>query len=175
MRLFIAIELDQNIKNSLFNIQNHMKKIGVNGNFTPIDNTHITLAFIGDYPDPDYVLDVMDNTSFDSFNLSLHGFGNFGNIWWVGLSKSEELQSYVKQLRQCLYEAGIPFDRQKFSPHITLIRKAYYSKGIPRINVPKTKMNVNKISLYRSDRGKNGMIYTELGSTPATGLEPVHQ
>ena len=164
MRLFIAIELDQNMKNALLEIQGYMRRSGMKGNFTPIDNTHITLAFIGEYSDPEYVLDVMNETSFDSFNISLQGFGNFGDLWWAGLSKSDELQSYVKQLRHRLSEADIPYDRKKLSPHITLVRKAYYLKGVPKVNVPKTAMTVKKISLYRSDRGKNGMIYTELGS-----------
>ena len=164
MRLFIAIELDQNMKNALLEIQGYMRRSGMKGNYTPIDNTHITLAFIGDYPDPEYVLDVMNETSYDSFNISLQGFGNFGDLWWAGLSKSDELQHYVKQLRHRLSEADIPYDRKKFSPHITLVRKAYCLKGVPNVNVPKTTMTVKKISLYRSDRGKNGMIYTELGS-----------
>ena len=164
MRLFIAIELDQNMKNALLEIQGYMRRSGMKGNFTPIDNTHITLAFIGEYSDPKYVLDVMNEASFDSFNISLQGFGNFGDLWWAGLSRSDELQSYVKQLRHRLSEADIPYDRKKFSPHITLVRKAYCLKGVPKVNVPKTTMTDKKISLYRSDRGKNGMIYTELGS-----------
>ena len=56
MRLFIAIKLEPNIKNALLEIQGNMKKAGVTGNYTAIDNTHITLTFIGDYPDPDYAI-----------------------------------------------------------------------------------------------------------------------
>ena len=82
MRLFIAIELEPNIKNALLEIQGNMKKAGVTGNYTSIDNTHITLAFIGDYPDPDYVLQAMENVSFKPFNISLKGLGNFGDLWW---------------------------------------------------------------------------------------------
>ena len=61
-------------------------------------------------------------------------------------------------------DAEIPYDRKKFSPHITLIRKAVCRKGMPGISIPHKSMTVNKITLYRSDRGKHGMIYTELGS-----------
>ena len=163
MRLFIAIELNKDMKVALLEMQSSMKRSGMKGNFTPIDNTHITLAFIGEYPDPDYVLDAMNKTSFSSFNISLQGFGNFGDLWWAGLSKSEELQSYVRQLRHCLTEADIPYDRKKFSPHITLVRKAYCPKGTPKVYVPEVTMEVNSISLYRSDFGKNRMVYTEMG------------
>ena len=30
-----------------------MKKQNITGNYTPIDNTHITLAFFGEYPNPE--------------------------------------------------------------------------------------------------------------------------
>ena len=164
MRLFIAIELEPNIKNTLLEIQYNMKKAGVTGNYTAIENTHITLAFIGDYPDPDYVLQAMSNVSFKPFNITLKGFGNFGDLWWAGLDSSEELRTVVKSLRHFLSDAGIPYDKKKFSPHITLIRKAVWRKGMPGISIPHKTMTVNKITLYRSDRGKHGMIYTEIGS-----------
>ena len=164
MRLFIAIELEPNIKNALLEIQGNMKKAGVTGNYTAIDNTHITLAFIGDYPDPDYVLQAMENVSFKPFNISLKGFGNFGDLWWAGLDNSEELRTVVRSLRHYLSDAEIPYDRKKFSPHITLIRKVVCRNGMPGISIPHKSMTVNKITLYRSDRGKHGMIYTELGS-----------
>ena len=163
MRLFIAIELEPNIKNALLKIQGDMKKAGVTGNFTAIDNTHITLAFIGDYPNPDYVLQAMENVSFEPFNITLDGFGCFGDLWWAGLDNSDELRAVVRSLRHFLSNAEIPYDRKKFSPHITLIRKAVCRKGMPGITVPHKTMTVNKITLYRSDRGKHGMIYTELG------------
>ena len=54
-------------------------------------------------------------------------------------------------------------------PHITLLRNVDNTKGVPETNVPAVSMTVDSISLFRSDRGKNGMIYTEIGSVSATG------
>ena len=166
MRLFIAIELEPNIKNALLEIQGNMKKAGVTGNYTSIDNTHITLAFIGDYPDPDYVLQAMENVSFKPFNISLKGLGNFGDLWWAGLDNSEELKAVVRALRHYLSDAEIPYDRKKFSPHITIIRRAHGRlEDVPAEELEPyfgTSMTVDHISLMRSDRGKNRMIYSEL-------------
>ncbi|MBR6444724.1 MAG: RNA 2',3'-cyclic phosphodiesterase, partial [Firmicutes bacterium] len=65
-----------------------------------------------------------------------------------------------------LADAGIPFDRKKFTPHITLIRRAkQVSKPSPRSRAAAggtAEMTVDHISLMRSDRGKTGMVYTEL-------------
>ncbi len=72
--------------------------------------------------------------------------------------------SYVKRLRKTLSDHGIPFDRKRFNPHITLVRKAVCNKGLPAVSIHKKEMLVERVSLMRSDRGKHGMIYTEICS-----------
>ena len=71
----------------------------------------------------------------------------------------------MKRLRRALAESGIPFDRKKFSPHITLIREASFNRnrGFPGVTVPDISMKADRVSLMRSDRAKSGMIYTEIG------------
>lgn len=163
MRLFIAIQFNQSIRDSLLSVQNELKKNGVRGNYTKPDNLHLTPAFIGEYSYPDRILEVIESVPFTEFPLRLDGIGSFGELWWIGIEKSDALAAYVRSLRHALSEADIPFDPKKFSPHITLIRKPEYGKrGMPGITVPQASMTVDHISLMRSDRGKNGMIYTEL-------------
>jgi len=161
MRLFIAIKLNPDLRNTLTDVQQHLIRRGIRGNYTNTDNLHITLAFIGDYDEPDFVTEVISEVPFSPFPISLSALGHFGDLWWVGIRDNVELASYVKRLHQALYEAGIPFDKKKFSPHITLIRKAIGT--LPVVSVPQTTMNVDHISLMRSERGSNGMIYTEIG------------
>ena len=161
MRLFIAIKLNSELRNALTDVQKHLIRRGVSGNYTNTDNLHITLAFIGEYDEPDFVTEVISEVPFSPFPISLSTLGHFGNLWWVGLDDNDELGSYVKRLRKALSEAGIPFDKKKFSPHITLIRKAIGT--LPAVSVPKTVMSVDHISLMRSERGPKGMIYTEIG------------
>ena len=167
MRLFIAIRFNDEILGALEEIQDEMKMRGVRGNYTRPENLHLTLAFIGEYPDPEYVKELIRRVKFRSFKLGLQGMGSFGSrLWWVGLTESAEMKSAVRQLRRLLADAGIPFDRKKFNPHITLVRKPEVPKGLPEgpvpVEVPGAEMTVERISLMRSDRGKNGMIYTEL-------------
>ena len=42
-------------------------------------------------------------------------------------------------------------------------------RALPGIAPEPASMTVNEISLMRSDRGRNGMIYTELGTLEADG------
>ncbi len=59
----------------------------------------------------------------------------------------------------------IPVDRKRFLPHITLIRKA--SRDAAGIPITPETMTVRTISLMSSKRGRNGMIYTEVGTIEA--------
>ena len=160
MRLFIAILFEENIINALTHFQNDLKAKGVKGNYSRRENLHITLAVIGEYGNPDEVMDAIEQVDFKPFDIRLEGVGHFGDLFWVGIEDNPELKGYVKRLRRALSDNGIPYDRKKFSPHITLIRK-YYCRGgkvIPVLDMPKGKMTATRVSLMKSERGKNGMI-----------------
>ena len=167
MRLFIAVNLSDEMKDSLIRMQNALYDRGARGNYTPEENLHLTLAFIGEYPDAQPVLDALSAVAFRPFELSLEGMGRFGDLWWAGMRDSVPLTAVVRRLRRALAENGIPFDKKRFSPHITLLRKA--SGALPGIAPEPASMTVTALSLMRSDRGRNGMIYTELGSVEADG------
>ena len=165
MRLFIAIQFEENILDALTDFQADLKSQGVSGNYTKRENLHITLAFIGDYGNPDEVLDAMEQVNFRPIEISLDGVGSFVELFWVGLADNPQLTGYVKRLRRELAEQGIPFDKKRFSPHITLIRK-YSCRGgreIPVSDPPKGSMAATRVSLMRSERGKNGRSIQRLG------------
>ena len=143
------------MRDALVDLQNDMRAQRVTGSFTPEENLHLTLAFIGDYPDPEDV----PLPAFTPFELKLSGYGSFGDLWWAGIGKSPALEACVRRLRRALSDEGIPFDRKAFSPHITLVRRA---AGRPALTVPEINMTVDHISLMRSERGRHGMIYTEV-------------
>ncbi len=147
-------------------MQNDLYDAGIRGNWTKEENLHLTLAFIGEYPDPDRVMEILESVSFDPIPLSITGIGSFGDLWWAGISESEELNTAVRRIRHALADAGIPFDRKKFRPHVTLLRNAS-AAVFPQIEIPDVSMQVSEISLMRSERGKHGMKYTEVQSFEA--------
>lgn len=143
--------------------QDEFRRRGVRGNYTPAQNLHLTLAFIGEYPEPADVLRAMDGVPFPPVDLRLKGLGAYGDLWWLGLERCEALEGYVRRLRHALAEAGIPFDRKRFSPHITLVRRAVPPpRGRLEIEAPAARMRSERAVLMRSERGKNGMIYTPI-------------
>ena len=171
MRLFIAIPLSNEMKRRVAEVQDMFRSHSVRGNYTPAENLHITLAFIGEYHDPDEVMDALSRVSFQPFSLSMDHIGCFGELWWTGFENSDELEVLAGKVRRVLAEAGIPFDRKKFKAHVTILRKpVYMGKRMGAVEFEPARMRVEKISLMRSDRGKHGMIYTELGTMMA---EPI--
>ncbi|MBQ6466153.1 MAG: RNA 2',3'-cyclic phosphodiesterase [Oscillospiraceae bacterium] len=169
MRLFLAILPDPDMRDALCAVQHELRRRGVEGNFTRPENLHLTLAFIGDYPDPDAVLEALSELRFEPFSLALDGLGAFGELWWAGLRGNEALDALVRRLRRALGDAGIPFDRKSFLPHITLVRKAQLRRGtkLGELPLPAAETRAARVSLMLSTRGKSGMIYTELGAVGA--------
>lgn len=176
MRLFLAISMEGAIKEALLSLQNHWKHLGVRGHFVPAYNLHLTMAFIGEHGNPDDVLDATSTVSFRPFNIHLDGAGKFHDTYWVGVKADDALFSCVRQIRHALAESGIPYDRKKFAPHITLVRKANFPGSFETLlkHLPSGSMEVHEILLMRSDRGKNGMIYTPIGRlVPLTGSKKI--
>ena len=161
MRLFIAIQLPDPMKKALVNMMHELKKQGVEGNYVPAQNLHMTLAFIGEYDDPARIKEVISRVPVPEFRMSLSDMGNFGNILWAGVKGNQKLKAYVKDLRSALDAEGIPFDRDKFVPHITLIRK-YTAKRSYKVSMPKAEMMVKRASLMKSEQKNGKAVYKEV-------------
>ncbi len=169
MRLFIAIPLSNEMRSAIQNMQDAFRWQSVSGNYSPVENLHITLAFIGEYPDPDEVLDALSDVTFEPFTITMDKVGCFDDLWWTGLAESRELENLVKSVRHVLADAGIPYDKKKFKAHITFLRRAAFpeERRASHLSMPPVSMEVTKFSLMLSTRGKKGMIYTELGAVEA--------
>ena len=116
MRLFIAIQLSDGIRNSLSAVQTYLRDHGVRGNYTKLENLHLTLAFIGKYSDPDFALEVIRSVPFTSFPLRIEGFGSFGDLYWCGIGANDSLIAYVKRLRRALARMASPSTERNFHP-----------------------------------------------------------
>ncbi len=165
MRLFIAICFDEEMLDSLNEIQDDLIRNGVKGNYISRENLHMTLAFIGDYDDPEQIEGVLKKVPLRSFSVKLTGFRPFKDMFFAEFEKNDSLREYVKRLRQALLDEEIPFDRKKFMPHVTLVRKADCTRGKEFLQQfqESESMRVSGISLMNSERGKKGMVYKEIG------------
>ena len=161
MRLFIAIQLSEKMRKALVSCLHDLKKQGVEGNYVPAQNLHLTLAFIGEYRDPEQVKRILASVPLPAFRLALSEKGNFGNILWAGVKGNQKLKTYVRDLRAALKNAGIPFEDDRFTPHITLIRKVS-ARSPYQVHLPKAEMEVKRASLMKSETNNGKVTYREV-------------
>ncbi len=169
MRIFIALQPTHAFRDALASLQDRLRAAGVTGRYLAPSNLHLTLAFIGMWPeDITGLLPIVR----EPFPVTLSHAGVFpkANVLWAGVEPSEALDRAARHVRQALSEAEIPFDKQDFNPHITLARKPSVPEHVTlsEIKVPQATMMVKEICLYRSDHGENGMEYTVIGRSKKT-------
>lgn len=170
MRLFIALLPGEEFRRALVSLQAELRRRGLSGSYAAPENLHLTLAFLGELPGPEPVLELMDHLRARPVELRLDRIGAFEDTWWAGVREDPALLALARQLRYRLAEAGLPFDRKSFLPHITLARRASWL-GPPSLPAPEAVMLADRVSLMRSTPGKQGMLYTELASVLLTGKE----
>ncbi len=171
MRVFFAVEFEEEIKERLYSLQQEIKKYCSGGNFTHKENFHLTLRFIGEQ-NPGQVEKLirvlhMAAAGTNSFQLKFDRLGAFskGNrkIIWTGLEKSYELQQLYHRLEAALGKEGYPGEGRNYSPHITLVRETRLAEDIPdidKIRFGKLAVKVNSISLMESKRVNDKLTYT---------------
>ncbi len=172
MRLFIAACLDDDVRNTLIEVQNGLKVKKLKARYTKPENLHMTVAFIGDYGNPEAVIDVLETVQFTSIETTFEGLQVHRDMIFARLIETPQIVTTVKRVRRALADAGITFDRKRFMAHITLARGVEFpirtepdSSPCISANIPKDlRVRISKIALFMSEFTKNGMLYTELGS-----------
>ena len=170
MRLFAALQPSDILLEALSDLQNRLRMAGVAGRYLDPAGLHLTLAFIGEWPDD--VTAVLPSVE-EPFPVTLSGIGVFrqAKVLWAGVEPSAPLNGLAALVRQKLRSAGIPYDPQDFNPHITLIRKPVLpDEGLlSEIRPLPAVMTVRRVCLYRSERREEGMAYTVIGRTNGQG------
>jgi RNA 2',3'-cyclic 3'-phosphodiesterase len=172
MRLFIAVELpDEVIKHFSF-LQSKLKSSEVDQTFSW--HQHITLKFLGNLDSADEVVELLKNISFDAFEVSLSKSGVFPSedivrVVWVGVEPENPLIELQKKIEDVLHPLNIRNDHP-FNPHITLSRvkfvkdKVEFKKILHSLHPEPIKFKVDSFKLIKSDLTPMGPIYTVLAS-----------
>jgi 2'-5' RNA ligase len=184
MRCFIAIDIDDQIRKGLSDLQDELrKKVDIRKGdvkWVRPELTHLTLKFLGEIKD-EQVVEVCNITKdvasrHKRFELDIESVGQFGGrsarVMWIGTGQgSDELLQLQEDLEQQLDIAGWPKDTRKFSAHLTLCRirssKAGYELSRLSGQYQAYKlgtMPAYDVSVYQSELTPQGPIYTTMGS-----------
>lgn len=168
LRLFIGIEIPEYIAIELFPLQ-----CGLDGaKFSPRENLHITLRFIGDL-DEDKITDLdteLAKIHQAPFDISLKSVDFFGkdkpNSIHALVVNNNELSLLAQRCENACRKLGHEPETRKYMPHITL---AYTKRTVMLKNVLEWKarnslfksdsFTIDRFYLYSSHMGKNGSHY----------------
>lgn len=169
MRAFIALELPERFEDEVADLARLLGE-NIEGRFMRRDTYHLTLAFLGEVDDAARAsaMDAMDEAAegMGVIPLACDGLGKFGKprdaTLWLGVQRTEELESLAARLRDGLARRGVAFDSKPFRAHITLARRARIPKGqLPALPFPQPDEAV-RVTLFRSTLTHEGATYKPL-------------
>ena len=173
MRAFLALNLNEEIKNKYSNILRINEKTAELKKVSK-DKMHITLVFFDNIKEEQIELIKKEviNSSPTPFNINFENISYFTNkfkdinVIFVK-AVSEELENYVKTLRNKLDNIeNLKYDRKDFKSHLTLARlKRVYNNQKLKENIEEIEFTVssflaNSITLYKSDFVNYTEIFT---------------
>lgn len=179
-RTFIAVELDDDIRQRLVSLQESLGRVVTDVKWVEPQNLHVTLLFLGEVDDrelPRVCRVVQDELSErPAFSLSVEHVGCFGNArrprtLWVGVGEGvEELTEIHDALEIPMQDLGYRREERRFQPHITLgrVKGDRPSDALPaeldkRAEWTAGTQEVGEILIMGSELRKDGPVYVVIG------------
>ena len=172
MRLFLAVEVDETLKNQLDYLSHNIRRYTKKGRFTDRDNAHLTIRFLGEVhtDSVDKLIRAIDGTAkqVDPFILYLDSLGSFPkkqkHVLWVGVGgQTDKLVNLHDIMESELEKIGYQKEERPFNPHITIGRQIELIETLDdirsKICINKTQLDVNHLSLMESTRVEGKLVY----------------
>ncbi len=173
MRLFIACPLPEEVKRELRRQQEALIPRRDQIRWTPVEQLHLTLKFIGEVQDwwVNELGDTLDALcgEHSAFRLRLAEPGYFGSpdaprVLWTGLSgDTRRLCAFCDLLERDLDGAGLPRSEKRFKPHLTLGRVKQARPGLVRDLLAAAPLNLDcplrEVQLLSSVLKSSGAIH----------------
>src|SRR6266850_3016568 len=187
MRLFVAIDLESEIRERVSDFASGLKRTAPDVRWTLPQSWHITLKFIGEVP-PDRlpkIKEQLEKINAGPADIRVGGTGFFPNqrsarVFWAGVHGDSALAALAEAVDRSLGSIGIPFEERAFTPHLTLARSASTTRGSQSSASAKQQfaklqqqlekvpspdfgtMTAREFFLYQSQTSSKGAEYTKL-------------
>lgn len=202
MRTFVAVELPDAVKRSVIarqrRLQQQLREGGVADcvHWTPEDNLHLTLRFLGDTTDDQFTqltrLFTLAANCVPPFALAVQKLGCFPNfrrpnIVWLDFSGDlTPLLRLQQSIETAVQSAGFAPEARAYTPHLT-IGRAHKSAANPDLEragdvlrqlsltspqgsqSPASGFTVDHVAFVESDLRREGPVYTIRAQFPLAG------
>jgi RNA 2',3'-cyclic 3'-phosphodiesterase len=136
LRLFIAIELTNEIRSAVADLQGELRNAAPQAKWVRAENLHVTLKFLG-RAEPDKLVAIQNALGSlrnpEPGALHFQGLGFFPNekrprVFWMGM-KASNLPPLAEAIDRAMHKLGFPLETRPFAPHLTLAR--FEPAGLP--------------------------------------------
>lgn len=190
MRLFIALDIDDAIRERLARFVEGVRNFAPDARWVKPESLHVTLKFIGEQPDTalDKIKQALTTVLASTTEIKFGGYGFFptaksARVFWIGMEAGPELAAMAAAIDDEMSTLGIAKENRAFSPHLTLARAAggsgaprrqrgdrpnrafsYLQEKLSALPAPEFgTMTPRAFFLYQSQLSPKGSKYTKLG------------
>ena len=191
MRLFVGLDIPEDIRERMRTYVDDLKRHGAQAKWTNPDGWHITLKFIGWTKHDAEIRDTLKTISAPAFQIGFKGAGFFTpkqpRVFYAGIEAPAALAELAGTIDHALVTWGVEPEKRPYSPHLTFARTgsgrpagARSDRGAPTMKslqqlVERTRelqqpefgtMTANEFVLYLSELSPRGAKYTKLEKYP---------
>jgi len=191
MRVFIALEIDDAIRQRIQRFMEGVSGFAPDTRWVRPESLHVTLKFVGEKPieTVEEIKSALSNIRAESIEISFRGYGFFptakaARVFWVGIESGPKLPSLAKAVDEATFALGVPKEDHAFTPHLTLARgggrsgaPSHRKEDAPNKNFQRLQekltalptpefgtMTAHEFFLYQSQLSPGGSGYTKIGS-----------
>jgi 2'-5' RNA ligase len=127
MRLFIALDIDEPIRERMTTFRNQMRQLAPDVRWVSSETFHVTLQFLGETKKFEEIRGALQPLKLPPVPLAFRNAGFFPNskaprVFWIGISGGENLQTLATEVAKAVLPLGFESDASSFMPHLTLAR-----------------------------------------------------
>lgn len=159
MRFFISLEIPEESKKELEEVQQQVKEIIPEVRLTNNGKLHLTIAFVGEQPDylKDDLAEVLKKAAeniapFEITPGFIDGFPNLhsAHTYWVGVKGDiDKLMVIRERVKDGLVNLGLTTDDRRYVPHIAIAKIKNHFKLHPQQETKLQEMMLNDFAPIR--------------------------
>jgi 2'-5' RNA ligase len=188
LRAFIAVELNEEIKKTIIQVEDDLKITGCDVKWVKPENAHLTIKFLGQIKEKRLgpLLDALDSLFIElplnKLNKDIHpiqtGLTQAGafpslqrpRVIWIGLrDDARQISRLAESVEEALGGIGFKKEDRPFQPHITIgrFRSTHnlfsFTKKFEQYSLPAAPdLTISSITLFKSTLTSSGPIYESL-------------
>lgn len=185
MRLFVALDIEDGIRQRIARFLDGMRGFATDVKWVRPESLHVTLKFIGESEKLGEIRDALSNVRGNAVTLGFRGTGFFptprsARAFWIGIESDARLAQLAQSIDAALTPLGIESETRAYTPHLTLARggkqerraksKSDASNPFARLQEKLAAltppnfgtMTARELYLYESKLKPSGSVYTKL-------------